>query len=95
MRIERFLDRLQDLGVGLLQLELDVDFVVAAGLVGQVALPAVDVHRRRQRPRARRRRQDLAPLAQQHVLERREQRLVEEFCVMPQPAERPQLNQSF
>ena len=38
---ERLFDRLQDLGVGLLQFELDVDFVVAAGLVGEVSLPGV------------------------------------------------------
>ena len=49
MRSERFLDRLQDLRVGLLQLECDVDFVVAAGLVGHVALPRVVLHRRLER----------------------------------------------
>ena len=43
---ERLFDRLQDLGVGLLQLQLDVDFVVAAGLVGHVALAGVVLHRR-------------------------------------------------
>ena len=46
---ERFLDRLEDLGVGLFQLERDVDFVVAARLVGHVALAGVVVHRRLQR----------------------------------------------
>ena len=36
--IERFLNRLENLRVGLFQLQLDVNFVVAAGLVGQVSL---------------------------------------------------------
>ena len=36
-------DCLEDLGVSLLQLELYVDFVVAAGLIGQVPLAAVRV----------------------------------------------------
>src|SRR4029079_10725097 len=47
--VERFLDRLKDLRVGLLELQLDVYFVVAAGLVGQIPLPRVDFNRRRQR----------------------------------------------
>src|SRR5688500_9861879 len=38
--LKRFLDGLQDLGIGLLQFELDVDLVVAAGLVCHVALAA-------------------------------------------------------
>src|SRR5678815_404237 len=39
-------DRLQDFGVGLFEFELNVDFVVACGLVGHVALPAgVVLHR--------------------------------------------------
>ena len=49
MRQQRFFDRLQDLGVGLLQLELNVDFVVAARLVGHVALAGVVLHRRLKR----------------------------------------------
>src|SRR6187399_2385161 len=44
--LERFLDGLQDLGVGLLQLQLNVNLVVAAGLIRHVALPArVVLHR--------------------------------------------------
>jgi hypothetical protein len=44
--LERFLDGLQDLGVGLFQLQLDVNLVVAAGLVRHVALAArVVLHR--------------------------------------------------
>src|SRR5688500_5016136 len=43
---QRLFDRLEDLGVGLLQLELDVHLVVATGLVGHVALaPRVVLHR--------------------------------------------------
>src|SRR5687767_6604481 len=47
---ERTLDRLQDLGVGLFELELNMDFVVAGRLVGHVALPAgIVLHRPLQR----------------------------------------------
>ena len=67
MRLERFLDRLQDLGVGLLQLQLDVDFVVAAGLIGHVALAGVVLHRRLQRLDPARP-EDLAALLEQRVL---------------------------
>src|SRR5262249_29416291 len=42
---ERFLDGLEDLGVGLFQLELDVHFVVAARLIRHVALARVVLHR--------------------------------------------------
>src|SRR5262245_23906407 len=43
---QRTFDRLEDLGVGLFELELNVDFVVARGLIGHVALPAgVVLHR--------------------------------------------------
>src|SRR4029453_4629734 len=36
--VERLFDRLEDLGVGLFQFQLDVDFVVPARLIGHVAL---------------------------------------------------------
>src|SRR5262249_16310919 len=41
-----FVDRLKDLGVGLLEFQLDVNLVVTARLVGHVALPAgIVLHR--------------------------------------------------
>src|SRR6185436_14469413 len=40
---QRFIDRLKNLRVGLLQPQLNVDFVVACGLVGHVTLAAVVV----------------------------------------------------
>src|SRR5262249_51999493 len=43
---EGFFDRLQDLCIGLLQLQLDVDLVVAAGLIRHVALAGIVLHRR-------------------------------------------------
>src|SRR4026208_356978 len=47
-------DRLEDLGVGLFELELNVDFVVPRGLVGHVDMPAgVVLHRPLQRLRRR------------------------------------------
>jgi hypothetical protein len=47
--LKRLFDRLQNLGVGLLQLERDVDLVVAGRLVRHVALPGVIFHGRLQR----------------------------------------------
>ena len=46
---EGLFDRLEDLGVGLLEFELDVDFVVAARLIRHVALAGVIFHRRLER----------------------------------------------
>src|SRR5262245_27990024 len=46
---QRFFDGLQDLGVGLFQLQLDMNFVVAAGLIRHVSLTSVVLHRRLQR----------------------------------------------
>ena len=46
---ERFLDGLKDLGVGLLQLQRDVDLVVAARLIRHVALARIVLHRGLQR----------------------------------------------
>src|SRR5262249_5569200 len=46
---EGFFDRLEDFGVGLFQLQLYMDFVVPAGLIGHVALAGVVFHRRLER----------------------------------------------
>src|SRR5215467_5357082 len=46
---QRFFNRLKDFRVGLLQLQLNVDFVVAAGLIGHVALTRVVFYRRLKR----------------------------------------------
>ena len=40
---QRLVDRLENLGVGLLQPQLNMNFVVARGLIGHVALAAVVV----------------------------------------------------
>src|SRR5205085_7898444 len=63
---ERLFDRLKNLGVGLLQFQLDVDFVVAAGLVGEIPLARVDVaHGLLKGLDAAARREDLGALLQQ------------------------------
>src|SRR5262249_12514727 len=64
---ERFLDGLQDFRVGLLQLQLDVDFVVAARLIGHIALACVVLHRRLERLDSARP-QDFSALLQQLFL---------------------------
>src|ERR1019366_2023767 len=64
---QRFLDRLQNLRVGLLQLELNVHFVVAARLIRHVALARVVLHRRLQRLDAAGA-EDLGPFPEERVL---------------------------
>src|SRR4030095_9200055 len=66
---QRFFDGLQDLGVGLFQLQLNVDFVVAAGLIRHVSLTSVVLHRRLQRFDAARA-EYLATFLEQRVLVR-------------------------
>ena len=68
--LERLFDGLQNLGVGLLELQLDVDFVVAGRLIGQVALARVRVERDRQRIAAAAG-EDVSPFPQQHLFEGR------------------------
>src|SRR5262245_55991858 len=64
---QRAFDRLQDLGVSLFEFELNVDFIVAGGLVGHVALPAgVVLHRPLQRFRGRAS-EELSSLLEQRV----------------------------
>ena len=64
---KRLLDGLQNLRVGLLQLQLNVDFVVPARLIRHVALARVVLHRRLQRLDASGA-DNLAALSQQRVL---------------------------
>ena len=66
---QRFFDGLEDFGVGLLQLELNVDFVVAARLVGHVALAGVVLHRRLKRFDAACP-EDLGAFSEERVLEK-------------------------
>src|SRR5262249_56234649 len=61
---------LQDLGVGLLQFELNMDFVVAACLIGQIALARVVLHRRLQRLDAASGRKNLATFSEKGFLVR-------------------------
>ncbi len=69
--IERFLDRLQDLRVSLLQFELNVNFVVAARLIREIALAGIGLRRRRQRlVDAAGGRQNLATLPEKRILKR-------------------------
>ena len=70
--VEGLFDGLQDLGVGHLQLELNLDLVGPTGLVGQIALTAVHFGRGRNGPGAGRRREDLGALPEEHVLQVRE-----------------------
>src|SRR5262245_26450086 len=64
---QRAFNGLQDLGVCLLELQLNVNFVVAAGLIGHVALaPGVVLHRPLQRL-GRGAAEQLPALAQQRV----------------------------
>src|SRR5687767_2990540 len=77
--LKRLLNRLEDLGVGLLQLEGDVHLVVAAGLIGQIALTAVDVHRLGKRTGARRIRENFRPLLEKHVFQPLQRRVVQSF----------------
>src|ERR687898_818285 len=68
--LERLFDSLQNLGVGLLELQLDVDFVVAGRLVGEVSLARVRVERHGQwiaAPAG----EDVSPFPQQHLFEGR------------------------
>ena len=64
--LERLFDRLQNLRVGLLELQLDVDFVVARRLIRQISLARVGVQRDRQRIAAAAG-EDISPFAQQHL----------------------------
>src|SRR5687768_6806303 len=68
--LERLFDRLQNFGVGLLELQLDVDLVVARRLVGEVSLTRVRVKRHGQRITATAG-EDVSPFPQQHLFEGR------------------------
>ena len=65
---QRLFNRLKNLGVGLFELERDMNFVVAAGLIRHVPLAGVVFHRSLQRLDAARA-EDFSALLEERVLE--------------------------